>query len=509
MRAKSTHRVIGLVLASTGHTLAAVHYVDVSSTNATPPYTNWATAAATVQDAVDAAAARDEIVVTNGIYAVGGRSTAGDSTINRVAVDKPLTLRSVNGPGFTLIDGGHSVRCVYLTNDSSLSGFTLTNGRGHSGGGLRCESTNALVYNCVVSGNSAFMGLNGLVLGGPCCGLHMISAFAGGVYGGTLNKCILNDNQAENYESPWVCDYSTCTLISALGQTDRYPGSGGGAGNATLNNCLLTGNRAGYGAGASSCALNSCTLIGNAAYAYTTYDVEGTNIMDFGSGGGADNSILNNCIVYSNTAPEAPNYDSCTLNYCCTTPQPTNGVGNITNAPLFADEANGNLRLQSNSPCINAGNNAYAVGAIDLDGNPRIKGGTVDIGAYEFQSPSSIISYAWLQHYGLPTDGTADYGDPDRDGMNNWQEWRCGTDPTNALSALRLLSPLAGATNVTVAWQSVVGKNYFLERATNLSAPAAFTSLATNIPGQAGTSTYIDTNSTRAGPFFYRVGVRY
>ena len=59
----------GLLLASAGAALAAVHYVDVTSTNATPPYTNWATAARIIQDAVDAAVGSDEVVVTNGTYA--------------------------------------------------------------------------------------------------------------------------------------------------------------------------------------------------------------------------------------------------------------------------------------------------------------------------------------------------------------------------------------------------------------------------------------------------------
>jgi hypothetical protein len=141
----------------------------------------------------------------------------------------------------------------------------------------------------------------------------------------------------------------------------------------------------------------------------------------------------------------------------------------------------GDLRLQSNSPCINAGRNAYATAGPDLDGNSRVAGGSVDIGAYEFQSPQSGISYAWLQQYGRPTDGSADSADPDEDGLNTWQEWRAGTDPANSLSALRLLAPVAGASGLVVRWRSVSGHAYFAQRSTSLAAQPAFELLATNI----------------------------
>jgi hypothetical protein len=219
-------------------------------------------------------------------------------------------------------------------------------------------------------------------------------------------------------------------------------------------------------------------------------------------------SSINNCIIYYNTAKTLPNYEAAVLNYCCTTPTPTNGIGSITNEPLFIDLAGGNLRLQSNSACINAGRNSYVTNSTDLDGNPRIVGGTVDIGAYEFQFPTSVISYAWLQQYGFPTDGSADYTDPDGDGVSNWQEWIAGTNPTNALSVLMMLAPSNTVSGIAVPWESVSGITYFLQRSTNLGAQPAFASVQSNLVGQAGVTAYTDTNATGPGPFFYRVGVQ-
>jgi hypothetical protein len=491
--------VITLSLAASS-LLAATHYVSLGSTNPTPPYTNWVTAATNIQDAVDAAAAGDVVVVTDGTYATGSR------WVYRVVVDKPLTLQSVNGPEVTVIDGGSVVGCVFLANGANLFGFTLTRGVAYSGGGVTCPSTSAVLSNCVLTGNSAsgYDGMGGGALGGTlnnCTLTGNTSAFdgggvSGGVSGGAaiLNNCTLAGNSAAYFGGgAQAATLNNCTLIG------NSASEGGGAFFGTLNNCTLAGNSAQVGSGAVGAALNNCTLARN-------------------SDGGDVYSPLYNSVVYFNTASGGANYDSTsTLNYCCTTPLPTNGVGNITNDPLFVNYASGNLRLQSNSPCINAGNNLWLpnhdaktgiwfTNVVDLDGNPRIVSGTLDMGAYEYQGTGSVISYAWLQQYGLPKDGSADYADPDHDGLNNWQEWVCGTNPTNALSALRVVSALLTGTTMTVTWQSVVGVDYFLQRSTNLVSP--FMLLATNVVGLAGTTSCADTNATGAGPFFYRVGVQ-
>ncbi|HTF80423.1 MAG TPA: PKD domain-containing protein, partial [Cytophagales bacterium] len=66
------------------------------------------------------------------------------------------------------------------------------------------------------------------------------------------------------------------------------------------------------------------------------------------------------------------------------------GEGNIDVDPLFVDPSSGNYRLTCASPLINIGSNHLATQGLDLDGKPRVYGGNVDLGAYEFpQDPAS------------------------------------------------------------------------------------------------------------------------
>jgi hypothetical protein len=450
---------------------AVVLYVDLDSGNPSPPYATWATAATNIQDAVDAAAAGDQVLVTNGIYATGTRvvQVFGGALTERVAVTNALTVQSVNGPQFTIIDGGSVAGEVYLTMGATLSGFTLTNGAATGvppyGGvaGVYCLATNAVVSNCVIVGNLAAGAFGGTlnhcmvsnnVLGripgagaSSCilnnCTISGNSGYSpgGGAYKCTLNNCVLIGNISYRWSfaprsvgaggGAYGCTLNFCTLSNNWADDQ-----GGGAFNSTLNQCLLAGNSAGLtgggaafcslgnsvlransapaGGGSYNCALHDCMLINNSASSNAPPNTGGGAYggsligcsIAGNTGGGTIYCSLTNSIIYYNQGYDYyydPVYGW--LDHCCTSIALTNGINNLTNAPRFVDLLAGDLHLQAGSPCINAGDNAAAKTMVDinensstltnptdLDGNPRIAGGTVDMGAYEFQGPPGWVA---------------------------------------------------------------------------------------------------------------------
>ena len=315
----------------------------------------------TIQAGIDAAMNGDEIVVAPGTYF---------ETINFLG--KAITLRSSGGPEVTIIDAGGDlgagsvVTCDGAEGPGSvLQGFTITGGVAFEGGGMYNDGSSPTVIGCVFEGNSANLG----------GGIYVVSSSP------TIVGCRFSQNSAT--------------------------GDGGAIynlyGSPALFNCLMSANSAAELGGAifsdlAWLSLTNCTLTGNTAH----------------SGGGIANyagveMTLSNCILWANLATVGDVFSaqlwstssSETVNYTCIEDLSAalGGEGNIDSDPLFVDSANGDYRLQSASPCIDAGHNWSIVGITDtdLDGNPRFTDDletpdtgcgvpvVVDMGAYEFQ----------------------------------------------------------------------------------------------------------------------------
>jgi predicted outer membrane repeat protein len=164
-----------------------------------------------------------------------------------------------------------------------------------------------------------------------------------------------------------------------------------------LSNCIFSGNRASSGGAVSmdsevngTMMLLNCTIAENQAEEYI---------------GGIyyPGATMRNCIFWGNSDPsgqsEAAQIGSSgsDINYCCvqgwTGQWP--GVDNIKADPCFVErgywDANGlwvegDYYLLPDSPCIDAGDPNYIAepNETDLDGRPRVIGGRIDMGAYEY-----------------------------------------------------------------------------------------------------------------------------
>ena len=361
-----------------------IHCVNAAGVNPIAPYTTWETAATNIQDAITAAAANEIVLATNGVYATGGKSMDNVIT-NRVSLDKAVLLQSVNGSSMTTIQGARdpvstngpaAVRCVWMTNNAILNGFTVmggatrTNGSASGsllGGGI-FASNNAVVWNCTIATNWADIG-------------------GAGVIKGILNNCrIVGNSLLPSTGIASGAGADTCSLNNcfvAYNTAGQF--AGGGGLNCRATNCAFVNNRAADGGGVSAGTYVNCTIVGNAS---TGND---------GQAGAVLSSTLINSIVYGNfnTGIAPTNYISCTFSYYDSDPLPS-GTGNIdVNPQLLAD----NVHLASTSPCLGAGT---ATGLTGTDIDNQAWNNPPPIGCDQWQ-PMPIIGIQPVPQAGIPS----------------------------------------------------------------------------------------------------------
>jgi len=511
-------------LAATFLARPAITYVSTNSANVYP-YDTWEKAAAVIQNAVDALRSTGgKVWASNGVYAEGGATVHGMR--NRVALTRLVTLRSVNGPDVTFICGqgplgADAVRCAYVTNGAALIGFTLTNGFTRSsvgdfelsGGGAWLDR-GGTISGCAISGNSSidsggglFCNYGGAILN--CVVSGNASREGGGIYcdyGGIVQDCTVRGNLSYYSGGGIECNCGGTVLNCTIsGNTSSHFGGGvelfyGGM----LRNCWVDGNTSDMGGGIccsqGSTVLNG-TISGNTAS-------QGGGIYHYGG-------VVINSIVFANTGGffytnvyTEGQYSSFTN--CCSPPTHF-GPSTIESDPLFVNAAAGDYRLQTNSPCINAGTNQTGMaGATDLDGRPRVIQGIVDIGAYEALLPgwdedADGLPDEWEWDRARTLTGLAPDADADGDGADNLAEYGADTDPFSASSLLLLTSIIPEAGGMRVAWRGGQNAWQYLERSTNLSAGAeGWTAVYTNTPPTALSAEALD--AAPAGEkAFYRV----
>ena len=354
-----------------------------------------------IQEAIGAAAAGDEVLVLDGTY-------RGAGNVNVDLLGKAITVRSLNGPAETLVDceGIAETRgFVFQTNEfrnTVLDGFTIANGNMNGatpsqrrGGGVYCFQSGPTIRNCLLTANSAFEG------GG------MASVFGEPFI--VRTRFIENTSTAEGGGIFNVDGYPK--LINSELRGNAAGGSGGAMYNFScsfgdgpgpeLTNCLIVDNTAqGSGGGIASVfvcytVLVHCTVAGNTAAA----------------GGGIVHADFNPVLIFNSILwGNLP--DSIDGSMALVDPEiwysdiegGFAGTGNIDEDPMFADAPNGDYHLALGSPCIDAGN-PWASDEADLDGNGvtneplpfdlddtlRIKGGAVDMGAYELEVSGPAI----------------------------------------------------------------------------------------------------------------------
>ncbi len=323
---------------------------------------------ATIQGAIDAAKAGDEIIVDPGIYYENIDFKGKYLKLRSLESTNPASIES------TIIDGGYIDSTVTFKGTEGggcvLEGFTITGGQGIHGGGINGNGTHATIRRNIIYGNVAIHyddsgswdeahgaggGINccdGLVSeniiqgntswksGGGlfgCMGViegNTISGNSCGGGGSGLSHChgAIRNNHIMGNTTPPNPEFG----IGVLHDCDGY-----------IENNIIARNSS-YQRG----LLNECDafFVNN-----TFYNNEACLAAGWWDPVGPG-ALFVNCIFWHDI--ENPDYFigfTEQYMYCCIKNWSSGGEGNISEDPEFIDPENNDFRLQDASPCIDQG----------------------------------------------------------------------------------------------------------------------------------------------------------
>jgi hypothetical protein len=305
-----------------------------------------------IKTAIHFANPGETIVVADGVY-------TGPGNTDLDFQGKDLVVRSANGAARCILDCGGSVADPHRgflfengeTRASVVEGFTIIGGRTaegaiidlFNGGGIRIRlDSSPTIRNCVFRDNTA-------------------GCWGGGVYvgfGGSplIVGCLFEGNAADDGGGLFSWQGAQTEIRNSVFLRNVASNAGGAI--------------AEFGGG--SIMLEGCTIAYNES---PSWSIGG--VVDFGI-----QSTIRNSILWGNSGSAQLNLGSAMAVRFSNVQGGAAGEGNLDVDPQFRADG---YHLKASSPCIDAGSPFYAAapGESDIDGQARVQGGRIDMGADE------------------------------------------------------------------------------------------------------------------------------
>lgn len=373
---------------------AGVIYVNADSPGPTFDGKSWNTAYRRLTDAASAANSADEVWIAKGEYSgpvilksgvklfggfIGNEQSINDRNYmeNVTSIMGPAYDAVINAAvdskidGLTISKGNIGIKCVscspVITNNI-ITGCTAA---------LYCNNSSAIISDNVLTDNSSY-GIQSLGNGSLSVERNRIINCVRGFSCSTVSLTLTDNSFIRNVEYGISASSSSYANI----KLNRFVGSDVGI-DCLGTSVLILGNViAGCGKTGVNCGASQSLTFGNNTIAGCGV---GLSII------GSIATIVNNIVAFNNTGISRKSgtlslsrndvYGNKT-NYS----QITAGIDDFSANPLFARGSYlyGDLHIQPNSPCCNNGTSSgLLMTDVDIDGQPRIQNGVIDIGADE------------------------------------------------------------------------------------------------------------------------------